>query len=671
MRRVCCAPLAAIFATTLAVLLAGCGGGSSGGASWPVLPPAASTPPPSPPAEVPATVKKALLVGISGVQFANLQTLMQQGKAPNFAGFTLMPAYTGGIAGSPGQQSTLSEPGWATVLTGTWAYRHQVKDNDATRLAVPSVFAMLSKHTTPRRAAAGVNSQEPLAALLASESTSGAIERLSLCGDDACVIDSTTASIGAGTADFVLANLSGPGAVVRTKGFGAEYDSALQAADAALGRIASAVAQRRQAHPEEDWLLVLTTDHGPAGDGFSDGLQTLPIKTVFVGLDRPGNAAFKPADAPSQAPASLDALYRYASAADIAPTLLSHLGVVPASAGGVTDFEGFDGGPLLGAPGVRQLSAAAGTDGASIKLAWTRVDAATTPVRIYRNGRLLQTLPGDAVQFVDRDTTGWIEQQQNTLDYLVVADGVPVATQAQLYYVKPVELPASLKTGLLHLFSFDQGLGDAAGGAALAPFVAGKAPVFSPDGIAASAGLKIDTQVTGFKLADDVSAANDRFTLGFWFRGDGTQSDSPLLGNKNWHSGGNPGLVIALDKAGIKLNIGDGSKRADTALVSFATKQWIHVTVSVDKSSKKATLTVEDAVRGAQIVPLDWAAVNVASISGLGTFGLGDDARGLYYTADGSPGIQEYDDVAMWNRLLTQDEIHALFASKRSITSLP
>ncbi|SFP60756.1 Concanavalin A-like lectin/glucanases superfamily protein [Variovorax sp. 770b2] len=664
MQRACCAFVAAV--------LAGCGGGSSNGpgALWAV--PSATTPdtPPTPPAgpapEAPAPVKKAMLIGISGVQLSSLQALVQQGKAPNFAGFTLMPAYTGGIVGSAGQQPTLSEPGWATVLTGTWANRHAVQDNAATQLAAPSVFALLSQDAVPRHAAASVTRQEPLAALLASESARGAIERLSLCADDACVIDSTTASIGAGTADLVVANLSDAGAVVRTKGIGPEYDGALQAADAALGKIASAVAQRRQAHPEEDWLLVLTTDHGPAVDGFSDGLQLLANKTAFIGLNKPGNAAFTPTDASSQAPTSLDALYRFASAADIAPTLLSYLGVAPAGQG-----VGFDGGPLIGAAGVRQLSASVGPDGASVKLAWTRIDATPASIQLYRNGRLLQTLSGDTVQFVDRDAQGWIEHQQNTLDYVVTANGVAVATQVQLFYVKPVALPASLKAGLLHLFSFNQGLGDAAGAAGLAPFVAGKTPVFAADGIDESAALTIDTAVTGFRLADDVTAANDRFTLGFWFRSNGTQSDSPLFGNKNWHSGKNPGLVLAVDNAGIKLNIGDGTNRADTAFVSFAAKQWVHVSVTVDKTNQKATLTVEDATHGAQIVSLDWKSVAAAQIAGLGTFGLGDDARGLYYTADGAPGIQAYDDVAMWNRMLTQDEIHALFASKRSITSLP
>ena len=107
-------PLAALFA----MALAGCGGGSSGGFGPIAPPPAASSPPASPPAEVPITAKKAMLIGISGVQYSSLQAMVQQGKAPNFAGFALMPAYTGGIAGSPVQQSTLSEPGWASVLTG-------------------------------------------------------------------------------------------------------------------------------------------------------------------------------------------------------------------------------------------------------------------------------------------------------------------------------------------------------------------------------------------------------------------------------------------------------------------------------------------------------------------------------------------------------------------------
>ena len=51
--------------------------------------------------------KKVLLVGIDGVQFERLEAL----NTPAFDRLKVNKAYTGGIAGSPSEQSTKSGPG--------------------------------------------------------------------------------------------------------------------------------------------------------------------------------------------------------------------------------------------------------------------------------------------------------------------------------------------------------------------------------------------------------------------------------------------------------------------------------------------------------------------------------------------------------------------------------
>ena len=41
-------------------------------------------------------------------------------------------AYAGGQIGQVTQQPTVSGPGWSTILTGVWANRHNVTDNNFT-----------------------------------------------------------------------------------------------------------------------------------------------------------------------------------------------------------------------------------------------------------------------------------------------------------------------------------------------------------------------------------------------------------------------------------------------------------------------------------------------------------------------------------------------------------
>jgi hypothetical protein len=78
---------------------------------------------------------------------------------------------------------------------------------------------------------------------------------------------------------------------------------------------------------------------------------------------------------------------------------------------------------------------------------------------LYRDGKLIATLPGDTTSYVDSQlgetTSGFY-----TFNYTLVANRIAVSSLAQINYVQPVLLDSTLASGLIHFFSFDKGLAD-------------------------------------------------------------------------------------------------------------------------------------------------------------------------------------------------------------------
>jgi predicted AlkP superfamily pyrophosphatase or phosphodiesterase len=70
--------------------------------------------------------------------------------------------------------------------------------------------------------------------------------------------------------------------VAHKYGDGPEMTSAVEFMDGQIGRIWSAVQNRQQSH-NEDWLILITTDHGRDADtGRSHGNQTERERTIWI-----------------------------------------------------------------------------------------------------------------------------------------------------------------------------------------------------------------------------------------------------------------------------------------------------------------------------------------------------------------------------------------------------
>lgn len=668
--------------TSLLLLLTACGGGGSDPA--PGATPSPTSPNTSTPA-TPATQSKALVIGIDGVQYAALQQAMAAARMPSLQGLgTVLPAYTGGIVGKPTQQQATDGPSWATLLTGAWADRHEIRSNyEGQAFKADTVFKLLKQRNAGAGTAA-IASWSGLPQLLRADKAAGYLDLAKDCeGSDSCVSSEAAAAIEGGSYDLVVADYHGPAQVADVAGYGTDYQNALAEVDRQVALLKASLAKRRAAHPSEDWLVIVTTTHGLGATGVADGIPVPSNLATVIALDRPASLSLA---LPADLPTDIAPWYAYAAATDVTPTVLAHLSARPAA----TSYA-MDGSPLIGAAAVRQLTAATNAKQSGIQLGWT-LPATPAAITVLRDGVAVATLPGNALAFEDT-TMAPAASGYFTYDYTVLADQVPVSLRATLNYVKPVSLLASVANGITHLFTLKTTLVDRIGGTQVfTPWVSGAAPVYTAAGDGPFAGTDTALASTsyagptvcgacdgGYRIpTSQVTSTSAPFTFGFWFRSDATRSGMPIVSNKDWGSGNNAGIAVGQYGSAIRFNIGRGGARLGDKDLSFSANTWVYVAMAVDVPALKVTYHAYDPVYGMQSSSAVLTSAFVAALDGLGNgFSLNEDGDGgygpNYRNGDASNTIGgrfDFGEFGTWNRALTSAEVESIGRSGTSLTTL-
>lgn len=283
----------------------------------------------------PSLTKHVLVIGVDGVR----SDALQEASTPNIdalvvEGATSYEAFAGGELGTPSEQRTLSGPGWSSILTGVWTDKHGVTGNDfeGSRFNEYPHFFRRIRDQMPDAYLSSFVTWGPInefivapgdADLEFSPDAAGSVE-----GDE-MVTDALVTHLAAQTPDVVFVHLDNPDFQGHPHGFSpavAEYVQALETVDAQVGRMLAGV-RARPTYQEEDWLVVVTTDHG--GLGQLHGQQSPEERRIpFIasggetrsetpGVPGPGHTA-------------------------VPPTVLSHLGIsVDASWGWESEPFGF------------------------------------------------------------------------------------------------------------------------------------------------------------------------------------------------------------------------------------------------------------------------------------------------------------------------------------------
>ncbi len=231
--------------------------------------------------------------------------------------------------------TTISGPSWAGFLTGVSIARHGVRNNrfEGHRLATTPTFFERVRAAFPADYLASVVAWQPFqTVLLANRGLDANLWRK----DDDRVTDVAIQTLGARDPRVLLVHLDAVDKAGHDHGYGVgpgHYRAAIEVTDVRVGRILGAL-KARSSRRQEDWLVLVTTDHGGTGHGHASGHPT--DRRIFViarGLG-PGATEFPKRDA---------------TLFDVAPTVLAFLGLAEDA------WAGLEGRPL-------QLGAAPASD---------------------------------------------------------------------------------------------------------------------------------------------------------------------------------------------------------------------------------------------------------------------------------------------------------------------
>lgn len=248
--------------------------------------------------------KKALIIIVDGIpadviEKVETPTLDELAKAGAYG-----RAFVGGEKNSYTQSPTISAPGYAHVITGVWSYKHNVWDNDiaAPNYAYPTIFRLL-KMSKPQAKAAIFSTWTDNRTKLVGEGLPQtgnfkfdfvvdgfeldtvkfpAQDSLRISKIDNLVADEASDIIRKQGPDLSWVYLEFTDDMGHRYGDSPRFYSAVQHADAQIGKIWESVKYReKQFH--EDWMVVVTTDHGRTADtGKGHGGQSDRERTTWI-----------------------------------------------------------------------------------------------------------------------------------------------------------------------------------------------------------------------------------------------------------------------------------------------------------------------------------------------------------------------------------------------------
>lgn len=259
-------------------------------------------------------------------------------------------AYVGGELGGPTETPTISAPGYMSLLTGTWGNKHNVwgNSNQSPNYAVWNLFRIVETVDPARRTAIFstwldnrtvlVGEGRPGAGAFTLDHAADGFEkdtvafphdkesRYILAIDQRVAAEAAThiAEVGPDLSWVYLQHTDDAG---HAHGDGEAFHAAIRQADALVGGIWQAV-KRRQALGEQ-WMVVVTTDHGrDARTGKGHGGQSPRERTTWIVTNTPELTERFTRGTPA--------------IVDIAPSILRHLGVaVPAPVAAMMDGVSF------------------------------------------------------------------------------------------------------------------------------------------------------------------------------------------------------------------------------------------------------------------------------------------------------------------------------------------
>lgn len=245
------------------------------------------------------TSKKAIIIGYDGCR-ADILTEMQDGNSGIGAmlqdGASINLAYCGGVNyPTTNTQDTSTAPGWCSILTGTWANVHGVTENDVSKdLNTKTLLLSLTEQNIIDSAVfntkwAGHFSRKDATYLNEKQYAEDNDLPVSYnkYKNDNATLEATLAQLGnKDCADFTFVIYEPTDAAGHGYGFShnnPRYQKAFVKADAMCFETINTI-KSRETFLQEDWLIVITSDHG--GYGTEHGYASLQERMTFIVANR-------------------------------------------------------------------------------------------------------------------------------------------------------------------------------------------------------------------------------------------------------------------------------------------------------------------------------------------------------------------------------------------------
>jgi len=214
-------------------------------------------------------------------------------------------SYVGGEAGGESESPTSSAIGYNNLLTGTWANKHNVYDNDVENpnYAYWDIFRVAKEHNRSLHTAVFSTWTDNRTKLIGDGLPEAGGKKIDYAFDgfeldeerfphdflsnyireiDEHVTNEAARYVESHGPDLSWVYLQYTDDMGHGYGDSPEQVKAVELVDDQVGRIWRAIERRRATH-DEDWLLIVTTDHGrDANTGQGHGNQTERERTTWI-----------------------------------------------------------------------------------------------------------------------------------------------------------------------------------------------------------------------------------------------------------------------------------------------------------------------------------------------------------------------------------------------------
>ncbi len=189
-------------------------------------------------------------------------------NAPNLDSLAAQGLLGRSLVQCPGVADSSSGPGWSNIATGVWPDKHGVTNNTFTGKQYTAYPDFLTRLETANPALSTYSAVDWAALHNQGTFSSKVDTRVTYDGDgngyasqDVLITNDAVSRLGSGGPDASFVYLGNTDAVAHASGTGTAYTAAIEKQDQQLGQILAAV-RARPTYASEDWLILVTTDHG-------------------------------------------------------------------------------------------------------------------------------------------------------------------------------------------------------------------------------------------------------------------------------------------------------------------------------------------------------------------------------------------------------------------------